>query len=41
MNSHVNKLFVTVGVFIWMDNEHETTIKENDDGGWSSDCVML
>jgi hypothetical protein len=26
---------------MWMDNEHGTTVKENNDGGWSSDGVML
>jgi hypothetical protein len=26
---------------MWMDNERGTTVKENNDGGWSSDGVML
>jgi hypothetical protein len=26
---------------MWMDNERGTMVKENNDGGWSSDGVML
>jgi hypothetical protein len=26
---------------MWMDNERGTMVKENNDGGWSFDGVML
>jgi hypothetical protein len=41
MNSHVDKLFVTVGVVVRRDDEHGTMVKENDSSGWSSDAVVL
>jgi hypothetical protein len=27
--------------FKWRDDEYETAVKENDDGGWSFDGVVL
>jgi hypothetical protein len=33
--------FVTVSVVVWRDDEHEMTVKENDDDGCSSDDVVL
>jgi hypothetical protein len=33
--------FVTVGVVVQMNDKCETTVKGNDDGGWSSDDVVL
>jgi hypothetical protein len=26
---------------MWRDDERETTVKENDDGVWSSDSVVI
>jgi hypothetical protein len=34
-------LFVTVGVIVWRDDGHGTTVKGNDDSGWSFDGVVL
>jgi hypothetical protein len=28
-------------VVVWRDDGRETTVKENDDGGWSFDGVLL
>jgi hypothetical protein len=33
--------FVTVGVIVRMDNRHEVMVKENYNGGWSSDDMVL
>jgi hypothetical protein len=50
VNSHVDKLFrkqkrvgyfVTVGVIVWRDDGRKTTVKGNNDGGWSSDDMVL
>jgi hypothetical protein len=50
MNSYIDKLFLKrkrVGYFIIVrvvvrrDNEHETTVKGNDNDEWSSDGVVL
>jgi hypothetical protein len=30
-----------MGVIVWSDDRRETTIKGNDDSGWSSDSVVL
>jgi hypothetical protein len=30
-----------VGVIIWRDDECETAVKENNDGGWSSNDILL
>jgi hypothetical protein len=30
-----------MGVVLWRDDGHETTVKGNDNGGWSSDDMML
>jgi hypothetical protein len=30
-----------VGVIVWRNDGGETTVKENDDGGWSPDGVVL
>jgi hypothetical protein len=30
-----------VGVIVRRDDRHGTAVKENDDGGWSSDGVAL
>jgi hypothetical protein len=30
-----------MGVIVQRDDEHETGVKGNDDGGWSSDGVVL
>jgi hypothetical protein len=34
-------LFFTVGVVVWRDDGHETTVKGNDNDGWSSDGLVL
>jgi hypothetical protein len=34
-------LFFTVGVVVWRDDGHETTVKENNSDGWSSDGLVL
>jgi hypothetical protein len=50
MNSYADKLFekqkrvcyfVTVGVIVQSDDGHGTKVKGNDDGGCSSDDMML
>jgi hypothetical protein len=41
VNSHVDKLFVTMSVVVRRDGECGTTVKGNDGGGWSSDGVVL
>ncbi len=50
MNSYADKLFekqkrvcyfVTVGVIVQRDDGCGTTVKGNDDGGWSFDDVVL
>jgi hypothetical protein len=50
VNSHADKLFVkrkrvsyfiTTGVIVQRDNGHETMVKGNDSGGWSSNDVVL
>jgi hypothetical protein len=33
--------FITVGVIVQRDNVRETTVKENDGSGWSSNDVVL
>ncbi len=30
-----------MGVIVRSDDENETIVKENDDGGWSSDDMVL
>jgi hypothetical protein len=30
-----------MGFIVWRDDVCETTMKKNDDGGWSSDDMML
>jgi hypothetical protein len=30
-----------VGVIVWRDDGHETTVKGNDNDGWSSDGLVL
>jgi hypothetical protein len=30
-----------VGVIVRSDDENETIVKENNDGGWSSDSMVL
>ncbi len=50
VNSYVDKIFeklkrvdqfITVGVIVWRDNERKTAVKENDNGRWSSDDMVL
>jgi hypothetical protein len=50
VNSHADKLFrkwkradwfITMSVVVQRDDGHETTVKMNDDGRWSSDGMML
>jgi hypothetical protein len=41
MNSHVDKLFINVGVIVWRDDECGTMVKGNDGDGWSFDGVVL
>jgi hypothetical protein len=41
VNSHVDKLFITMSVVVRRDGDCETTVKGNDGGGWSSDGVVL
>jgi hypothetical protein len=33
--------FIIVSIIVQMDDRCETMVKENDDGGWSSDGVVL
>jgi hypothetical protein len=50
MNSYIDKLFlkrkrvgyfIIVRVVVQRDNEHETTVKGNNNAEWSSDGVVL
>jgi hypothetical protein len=30
-----------VGIVVWRDDEHGTTVKENNGGGWNPDDLVL